>query len=49
MNIHDPTKVILTPAHVGAENFTDAGAAVARLLQLYGQATDYLLQQESTF
>ena len=45
MKNHDPTKPVLTPPPVAPESFTDAGAAVARLQMLYGQATDFLLDR----
>ncbi len=47
MNMHDTSKPILTPPHRDPESFTDARAAVARLLQLYTQATDFLFQHFS--
>ena len=43
MNIQDPTKPTLTPPVVEPENFTDAAAAVARLQELYLQATGFLM------
>lgn len=41
----DPNLPVLTPDHPETETFTDAAAAVARLEQLYAQATTFLAQQ----
>jgi AMP nucleosidase len=38
----DATLPVLTPVHPAAESFTDPAAAVARLEQLYTQATEFL-------
>ena len=44
--MHDETALpILTPDHPETESFTDAAAAVARLEQLYAQATAFLAQE----
>ena len=44
MNMQDLTKPTLTPAAVEPENFTDPAAAVARLQELYLQATGFLME-----
>ncbi len=41
----DPNLPVLTPDHPDTEFFTDAAAAVARLEQLYAQATTFLAGQ----
>ena len=41
----DPNLPVLTPDHPSTESFTDAAAAVARLEQLYAEATTFLAQQ----
>ena len=43
MNIHDMTKPVLTPPTVEAQSFTDPKAAVDRVLELYIQATTFLI------
>ncbi|MEO8242502.1 MAG: AMP nucleosidase [bacterium] len=42
--MHDDTTMILSPERQESQTFTDAGAAVARLEQLYAEATGFLVQ-----
>ena len=47
MNKLDLTKPILTPPGIAAQDFTDPVAAVARLVELYTEATGFLFERFS--